>query len=169
MKRTPLKRKTPLRAKTGFKRTKAPLRSKKLSTRRIRASRGRSELKKAKETLWQLCRAITKKLYPHNCYTCGKFLTDGTADFHTGHFIPSSICSTELRYSLDNLRPQCSGCNVWKSGNWVAYEKHLIADKGEGYVRELKKRNEETKGKKYDIFWYQDMIHKYELFLKELS
>lgn len=121
----------------------------------------KTPLKKAKEELWQLCRTITKQRHPHKCYTCGKPLVDGTQDFHTGHFISSSICSTEMRYSLDNLRPQCSGCNVWKSGNWINFEKHLIEEKGEDFVRELKQRNEQTKGLQYDILWYNRKIEEY--------
>lgn len=128
----------------------------------------KSELKKAKDKLWQLCRKIIKKTHPHVCYTCGKTLIDGSNDFHIGHFIPSSVCSTELRYDLDNLRPQCSGDNIWKSGDWVSYEAHLIKDHGEEYVATLKRRNQETKGKKYDIHWYLAKIKEYEDKLKNL-
>lgn len=129
----------------------------------------KSPLKKEKDKLWQLCRKIIKATYPHHCYTCGKYLIDGAQDFHIGHFISSSICSTKLRYDLDNLRPQCSGCNVWKSGNWLEFEKHLTADKGENFVEELKQRNYQTKGKKYDILWYQAKIKEYEEKLYELK
>lgn len=122
----------------------------------------KSDLRKAKDELWQLCRKIVKKKHPHICYTCGKTLIDGTQDFHTGHFISSSICSTFMRYYLDNLRPQCSGCNVWKSGNWLAFEKHLEQEMGDGFVAKLKKLNQETIGKKYDILWYKDKIKEYE-------
>src|SRR5690242_15538647 len=124
-----------------------------------------TELAKLKDKLWQLCRKIIKARYPHVCYTCGKHLIDGTADFHIGHFISSSICSAFMRYYLDNLRPQCSGCNVWKSGNWLAFENHLKRDLGEGIVEALKKLNEDTKGKKYDILWYQKTISEYEKLL----
>ena len=122
----------------------------------------KSPLKKEKDKLWQLCRQIIKSKYPHQCYTCGKRLVDGTQDFHIGHFISSSICSTELRYDLDNLRPQCSGCNVWKSGNWLAYEEHLKEEKGQEFIDRLKQKNYQTKGKKYDILWYTSKIQVYE-------
>jgi len=88
-------------------------------------------------------------------------LEDGTADFHIGHFISSSICSTEMRYDLDNLRPQCSGCNVWKSGNWLNFERYLIGEKGDNFVGDLKRKNEAGKGKQYDILWYEDKIAEY--------
>lgn len=123
--------------------------------------KSKTDLAKLKEKLWQLCRLLVKKNHPHVCYTCGKFLVDGQADFHTGHFISSSVCSTELRYDLDNLRPQCSGCNVWKSGNWLAYEEHLIQEKGKDWVEALKRKNQETKGRKYDTSWYEEKIKEY--------
>ena len=128
--------------------------------------RGKSDLAKLKEELWQLCRKLIKKLYPHKCYTCGKQLIDGTQDFHIGHFISSSICSTALRYDLDNLRPQCSGCNVWKSGNWLNFEQHLKQEKGDDFVDELKQRNYTTKGLAYKSDWYEKKIEEY---TKDLS
>ena len=124
--------------------------------------RSKSPLAKLKNELWQLCRKMIKQKYAHECYTCGKTLVDGQQDFHIGHFISSSICSTELRYDLDNLRPQCSGCNVWKSGNWIAYEQRLIIEHGENYVKDLKEKNQRTKGLKYDELWYKDKIKEYE-------
>lgn len=126
-----------------------------------------SPLAKLKEKLWQLCRQIVKLQHPHICFTCGKPLVPGQNDFHTGHFISSSICSTYMRYYLGNLRPQCSGCNVWKSGNWLAFEIHLKAENGENYVVELKELNERTKGQKYDELWYKQKIQEYEELLKQ--
>lgn len=107
--------------------------------------------------LWSLCREITRRRYGNTCYTCGKQNLSGS-DFQTGHFIAKSICSTELAYDLDNLRIQCSACNIWKSGNWVAFEEHLIADHGREYVETLKRRNKETKGKKYGSHWMKQKI-----------
>jgi len=63
---------------------------------------------------------------------------------HVGHFTSSSVCSAELRYALENLRPQCYACNIYRSGNWPAYEQHLIRDGID--VDELKWLNERTKG-----------------------
>lgn len=131
--------------------------------------RAKGEVSKLKNDLWQLCRKIIKLRYPHKCYTCGCQLVDGTNNFHIGHFISSSICSAFMRYYLGNLRPQCSGCNVWKSGNWLAFENHLNQDEGEDYVVILKKLNQETIGRKYDILFYKTKIEEYEKILEELS
>lgn len=118
----------------------------------------KSPLKKAKEELWQLCRKIIIKRYGNICYCCGAVSLIGS-NLHLGHFIPSSVCSTELRYSLDNLRPSCYRCNISLSGNWVAYEAHLKADGID--VEELKRRNEQTKGRMYRLDYYLSKIEEY--------
>jgi len=64
-----------------------------------------------------------------------------------------------VRYLLDNLRPQCFHCNINLSGNWVAFEKHLLKDGID--IDALKKRNEETKGTVYPLSWYQEKIEEY--------
>lgn len=121
----------------------------------------KTDLRKAKDKLWELCRLIIKKRYGNTCYTCSAKGLQGS-NYQIGHFIPSSICSTELRYSLDNLRPQCAACNIWKSGNWPAYENHLLQEKGKNFVKELKARNEKTKGQPYHLDWILGRIKEYE-------
>lgn len=117
-----------------------------------------------KAKLWKLCKEITRESYGNTCYTCGRGGLEGS-DYQTGHFIPKSTCSTELAYDLDNLRVQCSACNIWKSGNWPAFEKHLIDDHGEEWVKNLKKRNQQTIGLKYDSLWYEAKIEEYKALL----
>lgn len=141
MRRTVLKRKTSLKRGT-----------KKLAKVR------KDTVGKLKQKLWQLCRQLTQQRYGIDCYTCSARNLSGS-NLHTGHFIPSSVCSAELRFSLDNLRPQCGGCNVWRSGNWPAYEAHLRRDGID--VEELKRRNEATKGLKYDRLFYEAKIAEY--------
>lgn len=113
---------------------------------------------KLKAKLWELCKQLTRKNYGYNCYTCGQTCEAP----HTGHFISSSVCSAELRYNLDNLRPQCYRCNIHLSGNWLAYEQRLESEKGEKWVEALKKRNQETKNLKYDSIWYEGKIIEYQ-------
>lgn len=125
----------------------------------------KSDLTKAKEKLWELCKQITRKTYGNTCYTCGTPGLSGS-NWQTGHFLTSSTCSMELRYDLKNLRPQCLPCNKWKSGNWQAYEERLIRDHGEEYVEELKVRNRLTKGNSYGIFWIRQKIEEYKNILK---
>lgn len=125
-----------------------------------RKKRERSALSIAKDALWRECKRIIRAKYGNTCYTCGKSGLEG-AQWHTGHFIASSVCSVELRYALENLRPQCWRCNINLSGNWIAYEAHLIEDHGQGYVDALKERNRTTKGKQYTLRWYLDKIEEY--------
>lgn len=146
VKRTPLKRKTPLRSKRKTIRKVTP------------------NITKLKKRLWELCRDITRARYGYYCYTCGNH-SDAP---HTGHFISSSVCSVELRYDLKNLRPQCYRCNIHLSGNWLAYEIKLKQDEGDVYVDELKERNMRTKGRQYDTLWYQAKIAEYEQILAEI-
>jgi hypothetical protein len=114
-------------------------------------------IKQLKTKLWEECKRITRKRHGNTCYTCGAY----TEHPHTGHFIPSSICSAAMRYDLDNLRPQCFRCNIHLSGNWVAYEAHLILDKGRDFPDQLKQRNRDTIGKQYDILFYQAKLDEY--------
>lgn len=123
----------------------------------------KTPLKKLKEHLWELCKQLTRLVHGYNCYTCGALCEAP----HTGHFITDSTCSTELSYDLDNLRPQCYRCNIHLSGNWIAFERNLIRDKGKKWVEDLKKRNEKTKGLQYDILWYDRKVKEYET-MKEL-
>lgn len=119
---------------------------------------------KLKQHLWQLCRQIIIKRHGSDCYSCGARRLRGS-NLHCGHFIPSSICSTELRYALENLRPQCYRCNIHCSGNWPAYEAHLIED---GINPDnLKQLNRQTTGLRYDILWYQAKIQEYEAILEK--
>ena len=124
----------------------------------------KSDLSRAKVRLWQLCKEIVRKRYGNTCYTCGKKGLFGS-NWHTAHFIPSSICSAELRYELRNLRPCCYHCNVNLSGNWPAYEKALLKEGVDiGY---LKRWNEETKGESYRLDWFEEQIERYQLLLEK--
>lgn len=117
---------------------------------------------KLKQELWQLCRQIIFKRHGNNCYTCpAKNLTGSNRQ--CGHFISSSICSAAMRYDLDNLRPQCAACNIWKSGNWISFEEHLRRDGID--TEELKRRNRQTTGRKYDVLYYKAQIAAYQSLL----
>jgi hypothetical protein len=146
----------------GFLKRRTPLKG---STKRLAKAR-LDGVGKLKKQLWQLCRAIIIQRYGDTCYTCGALFLVGS-NLHLGHFIPSSVCSAELRYSLDNLRPCCYRCNIHLSGNWPAYERHLKRDGID--VEELKRRNEQTKGRQYDRLWYMAKIAEYEQTVFELA
>lgn len=121
---------------------------------------------KLKKQLWAITREIIFLKHGNDCYTCGAANLTGS-NRQCGHYISSSVCSTEVRYGLDNLRPQCSGCNIWKSGNWLEFESHLKRDGVD--VEALKQRNYDTKGKQYDRLWYSAKIEEYTGLLKVLQ
>lgn len=135
--------------------------------RRSSLKRGKVKLKKVrldtigklKKKLWALCRVIIIQRYGSDCYTCSARELAGS-NRHIGHFISSSVCSAAMRYDLDNLRPQCYRCNIHLSGNWPAYEQHLIQDGID--VVALKARNQATKGMQADRLFYQNKIAEYE-------
>jgi len=135
MKRTPLKRK-------ANKTTK----QKKMS------------LTKLKEKIWAECKRIIRARYisedgNYRCFTCGKI----TEVPHTGHIITSSVCSTEIRYSLENLRLQCYNCNINKSGNWVEFKKRL----GDTEINRLIDLNDNTIGNKYGEYELNNLLETY--------
>lgn len=122
-----------------------------------------------KKKLWSLCRDIIRRKYINKdgsftCYTCGANIPEARLA-HTGHFIASSVCSTEMRYNLENLRIQDYVCNIHRSGNWIAFEEHLIRDGID--VEALKKRNRETSGLSYGIDWYLYKILEYKQILNK--
>lgn len=122
--------------------------------------KSKTPLAKLKKALWDECRRITRTRHGNTCYTCGRTGLEGS-NWQTGHYISSSICSVYLRYHLDNLRPQCYNCNINKSGNWIAYEAHLIVDHGRDFPETLKQLNRDTSGKQYDVLWYEEKLNEY--------
>ncbi len=139
----------------------------------IRKRRRKGDLTLLKEELWELCKQITRKRYINaqgtwTCYTSGTRILL-PKNCHTGHFIPSSLCSVELRYDLKNLRPQSYNDNINHSGNPHQYRRNLIRDHGETYITELETRNEATKGLIYKKEWFEMKIKEYTELLNSLS
>lgn len=136
------------------------------SVNKVKSKPKKPPITKLKKQLWALLREIAFIKYGSDCYTCAARNLSGS-NRHLGHFITSSTCSTELRYSLDNLRPQCYRDNIHLSGAWLAFEAHLRADGVD--VEALKQRNEMTKGKMYDRLWYERKIAECSTLLVELQ
>ena len=164
MKKTGFKQKTlaEVRAHQAAKRLKSPTKAFK---RKKVGKVAKPKITRLKKQLWEECKRIIRLRYQKHtggwdCYTCGNHL-DAPAKAQTGHFIPSSVCSTEMRYDLGNLRVQCYRCNINLSGNWIEYEKRLRKEMGEDYPEKLKARNESTKGQMYREDWYEMYLKNY--------
>jgi len=99
--------------------------------------------------------------FPLVCYTCGKTNTP----LQCGHFVPRQYLVT--RWSEDNCRPQCVGCNIYGNGKVLDFEEHLKKDLGKKKVEELKFSRH--KMLKLDTQWYLTEIKKYETLLSEYS
>ncbi len=126
----------------------------------------KSDIRKLKDTLWELCRRIIKTRHGNVCYTCGARGLEGS-NWHIGHCIPSSVGGVLLRYNLDNFRPQCASCNIWKSGNGAIFMRKLLIDLGEARVDAMiALKNQSVKA---DKWWYQSQIQAYETLVSQTS
>lgn len=56
-----------------------------------------------------------------SCYTCG--VKKHWKEIQCGHYISRTY--SNLRWSLENLRPQCYSCNVMRHGNMDEYALRL--------------------------------------------
>lgn len=162
MKRTPLKRKTRLTAKSGFKQAKKGHFG---ASRAIKKPK-KNPVKALKVKLWELCKQITRLKYGNVCYTCGATGLEGS-NWHTAHFIASSVCGAYLRYDLRNLRPGCYRCNISLAGNGAHFYKNLVEREGQQYVDQIFQDKQKTI--KADIIFFQDKIKEYEDLLRVLQ
>lgn len=143
---------------------KVPRRPKTASGRTKTTKKGKS-LSSIKKKLWELCKQLTRLKYGNTCYTCSKTNLEGSS-WHTGHFIPSSTCGIFLRYNLRNLRPQCYFCNINLGGNGSAFYRNMVGCEGQEYVDQLfRDKQKITKG---DLFFYQELVDKYQKILDDM-
>lgn len=123
----------------GSKLARKPLK-RKIATTGLKRKKKTPEAK-LKAELWELCKQIIRTKYGNTCYTCLADKLSG-GNWHTGHFIPSSICGGYLRYDLRNLRPQCYRCNISLTGNGSSFYRRMAAEEGQEYVNRLFKDKE---------------------------
>lgn len=115
MKRTPLRRYTPLRPKKPWEWWKKP--------------------KTLAEQLWEVFAKFIKKRDRYTCFTCGTRVRGKNC--HAGHFIASSVGGLALRYNEYNVHVQCYDCNILKHGNLDVYKQKMIEKYGQAIVDEL--------------------------------
>jgi len=90
------------------------------------------------------------------CYTCGKFAH--WKDLQNGHFISRGHMAT--RWDESNCKIQCSGCNIFKNGNYTEYSYRLLKEIGEKGMDELMAKKKQIK--QWSIAELKELIKKYE-------
>ena len=87
------------------------------------------------------------------CFTCDRIYP--YKKIQNGHFYSRGILS--LRWDEQNCRPQCYGCNIARSGNYIEYYKRLEKEIGKGGMDYLEyKRHQIKKMNKLDYQIYID-------------
>lgn len=67
------------------------------------------------------------------CYTCGA--VKNWKQMQAGHFDSRRHSNTFI--DEDNIRIQCVSCNVFLNGNYQAFARKLVAEKGLGILEDL--------------------------------
>ncbi len=127
MKRTPLKRYTPLTSTVGFKRSTMPKVASK--TKKARKPKLKTLKRKLKDVFNPYIRARDKWI----CISCGKYEKPGNA----GHYKPDGACGAEYVFSEFNVNHQCVHCNMTLNGNQVEYRYALVKKIGEAAVLDI--------------------------------
>jgi hypothetical protein len=94
-----------------------------------------------------------------NCFTCGKSLH--WKKIQAGHFMSRKHYST--RWDENNVKPQCSSCNVFRYGEQYIFSKNLGTELSE---KMLELSREIVKFTDIDL---QEMIKKYSDKIKKLE
>jgi len=94
------------------------------------------------------------------CYTCSTI--KHWKEMQCGHWIPRNILSS--RFSEENCRPQCVGCNMFQRGRPAVFSVNLM---NEGVnIKDLQQQRYHIF--KVDIFWYLTQIEKYKKLVQSL-
>ena len=121
----------------------------------------KTELRKTKDLLWELCRTFFKNKYlkngQHFCFTCDKPIEK--ANCQLGHFIPSKVGGALLRYHPNNLRLQCYYDNINLGGNGSEFYPRLIEEIGQKEIDKLFALKH--KSIKADLIFYNTLIELY--------
>lgn len=112
-----------------------------------------------KKKLWKVFSQYIRQRDRGICISCGRY-AEGSG-YHAGHFVTGSICPPSLYFDELNVNGQCYSCNIWKSGNWINYEKSLIVKIGEEGVRRLKEMQGQLQGERWTASQYQEKIDYY--------
>lgn len=132
MKKSPLKRRTPLRSTPSPKKEKNKFEISEIKTPTRKASRS-TLMRKADDAFSLFIRTRDSQAYEgrsFRCISCNRPLPIEQAD--CGHFINRAHMS--LRFSELNCNAQCRHCNRFQEGNFSGYRQGLIRKIGEQKV-----------------------------------
>jgi Bacteriophage Lambda NinG protein len=116
-----------------------------------------AQLKKDLDTVFSL---YVRAIYPKVCYTCEK----PAERLQCGHYISRQYLVT--RWSIDNCRPQCWGCNGYGKGQPLIFEEKLKQEYGNDFVENMKASRHQML--KLDRNWYKEQIEVYKVALENL-
>lgn len=152
MKRSGFKKKAykPLK-RTGFKKRGSFALNKTSPMKRTKLRKeSKQPISKIQKKLWELCKQLIRKMYPHVCYTCGAKNLAGS-NLQTGHMIAKASLGAYLKYDIRLLRPQCMVCNIHRGGMGAMFIENMRKIEGDNYVNEiLEDRNKTVKA--YDHY-----------------
>lgn len=143
IRRTPLKRKSPLKPQSVKKKKPKTLKSKLIEQLDAEFSKY-IRLKYSDSNGY--CR----------CISCGKIVF--WKEIQNGHYMSRRYFST--RWSEDNCRPQCVACNMFNQGNIQMYRRGLIKEIGEQRVDLVEALARQSTCKKSE-FEYAELIKHY--------
>jgi len=89
------------------------------------------------------------------CYTCG--IVKPIKEMHNGHYIPRTQSPT--RYHESNCRPQCPGCNSFRSGMPHVFRENLCIEIGAYAVEQMEEESKQPH--KWDRGWLESQIEYY--------
>ena len=96
------------------------------------------------------------------CWTCGKVLHWSRVD--AGHFQSRAKFST--RWDELNVKPQCKGCNGFRSGEQFKFARKLDAVYGQGTAEEIERISNQTR--KYSVEELEALVDVYNRRLRKL-
>lgn len=121
------------------------------------------QLKRAREKLWEVCKQLVRKRDGDRCFICGKAGLVGS-NWHTGHFIPSSVCGGYLRYDIRNLASSCYACNINLGGNGALFNQRLRSVYGDEHVERIFEDRQKTI--KLDLIYLTELTNEYRLVME---
>lgn len=97
------------------------------------------------------------------CYTCPN--VKHWKELQCGHFISRQYLVT--RFDLNNLRPQCVGCNLFGHGQPLIFEERLKKEIGARKVEAMKRSRHKLM--LVDSIWYEEQIATYKEKVKSIG